>query len=573
VVHAQQTVDATELGDLLPLAGAAYRVGMEAKSETGEPDAENPARPDCVQPFTYTFVLERRPESEDNRIPEPPDYDPGLYDVGVSANNPDAPCCFYQGNCSGAFSSLYSFWNYRRSVAADQFAEVLFDLSMINHWSSDFNRSCGPHGCNIIDKSPAEVESILARAREFTLGYIYFIQTEACWDNNDTKKGHPHLKLRSDLMGTAHGLSMYPYIRESRRIRSVRDIFQQDVMSRDQASIWRRKITTRSVRTYPDSIGIARYNFDRHRCEPNFQSLVPHTAGSAQIPLGSLIPESVDGLLAGNKNIGTTSITNGMYRLHPGEWNIGLAAGATAALAVELGVQPRAIRADDRHLRRLQLRLVSGRAGPIYWWSDRLATTSADWASAGLSGADDLLRSDPAYVAAQMLGVLGVFRGDDRPQFYPGHSLTRGQAAAVIVRAFDIPEVADCHPSFTDVGCGHPFYRFVQAIADLGITTGCTADTYCVDDPLTRAQLAVFMVRAACGPVWDPQQCPLADPQAPSYADVPSGHGFYGYIETARANGWFDGEAQGGTFDPDADTTRRAAALWLWERVRDELGL
>ena len=53
-----------------------------------------------------------------------------------------------------------------------------------------------------------------------------------------------------------------------------------------------------------------------------------------QIPLGALIPQRVENLLPACKNIGITHITNGCYRLHPVEWNIGEAAGALVAQAI-----------------------------------------------------------------------------------------------------------------------------------------------------------------------------------------------------------------------------------------------
>ena len=52
-------LDATEMGDLLPLAKVPYAVGSEAKSDTGEPDAAADPNKACVQSFTYPFVLER----------------------------------------------------------------------------------------------------------------------------------------------------------------------------------------------------------------------------------------------------------------------------------------------------------------------------------------------------------------------------------------------------------------------------------------------------------------------------------------------------------------------------------
>jgi hypothetical protein len=85
-----------------------------------------------------------------------------------------------------------------------------------------------------------------------------------------------------------------------------------------------------------------------------------------QIPLGSLIPQRMENLLAGCKNIGTTHITNGCYRLHPVEWNIGEAAGSLAAFCCEAGMPPHAVRNDPGTLREFQDLLV-GRGVELNW--------------------------------------------------------------------------------------------------------------------------------------------------------------------------------------------------------------
>jgi hypothetical protein len=54
----------------------------------------------------------------------------------------------------------------------------------------------------------------------------------------------------------------------------------------------------------------------------------PEHSQSAASLLGALIPIRMENLLPAAKNIGTTHITNGCYRMHPVEWNIGEAAGA-----------------------------------------------------------------------------------------------------------------------------------------------------------------------------------------------------------------------------------------------------
>jgi hypothetical protein len=76
-----------------------------------------------------------------------------------------------------------------------------------------------------------------------------------------------------------------------------------------------------------------------------------------QIPLGALIPKRVENLLPACKNLGTTHITNGCYRLHPVEWNIGEAAGALAAHAIQKGAVPRTIRNDKNLLADFQASL------------------------------------------------------------------------------------------------------------------------------------------------------------------------------------------------------------------------
>ena len=69
-------IDATELGDLLPLVGAEYVVGAETVAETGEAHAQPVERkPNCVQSFTYVFGLERRPLGERHVIERPARYE------------------------------------------------------------------------------------------------------------------------------------------------------------------------------------------------------------------------------------------------------------------------------------------------------------------------------------------------------------------------------------------------------------------------------------------------------------------------------------------------------------------
>jgi hypothetical protein len=160
-------------------------------------------------------------------------------------------------------------------------------------------------------------------------------------------------------MGTSDGLAMAPYIRESRRIVAEYTIVEQDVSLAVRGE--------HGAKRYRDSVGIGSYRIDLH----------PSTGGDNyidvgscpfQIPLGALLPVRVTNLLPANKNIGTTHITNGCYRLHPPEWNIGESAGLLAAYCLRHRLEPRAVRADDEHLADYQRQLT--RHGVELAWPD-----------------------------------------------------------------------------------------------------------------------------------------------------------------------------------------------------------
>ncbi|HWA82192.1 MAG TPA: FAD-dependent oxidoreductase, partial [Fimbriimonadaceae bacterium] len=72
-----------------------------------------------------------------------------------------------------------------------------------------------------------------------------------------------------------------------------------------------------------------------------------------QIPLGALIPVRMKNLIPACKNIGTTHLTNGCYRLHPVEWNIGEAAGLLAGYCLATGKSLEEVPAQPAEFQRL----------------------------------------------------------------------------------------------------------------------------------------------------------------------------------------------------------------------------
>ena len=108
---------------------------------------------------------------------------------------------------------------------------------------------------------------------------------------------------------------------------------------------------------FADSVGVGWYPIDIHRSGPDDLGASCRTK-PFQIPLGALLPVRITNLIAGGKNLGTTHITNGCYRLHPIEWNIGEAAGALAAFALAEQVAPTLVRTRADLLQRFQRRLL-----------------------------------------------------------------------------------------------------------------------------------------------------------------------------------------------------------------------
>jgi hypothetical protein len=172
------------------------------------------------------------------------------------------------------------------------------------------------------------------------------MQTEA--PRPDGGQGWRGLRLRPDIMGTEDGLAKYPYIRESRRIQAEFTVLEQHVGAdaRKQPA----------AEPFSDSVGVGSYRIDLHPSSGG-DNYIDVSSLPFQIPMGALIPKRVDNLLAGAKNLGVTHITNGCYRLHPVEWNIGESAGALAAFAIEKRATPRAVRNTEKLRAEFQARL------------------------------------------------------------------------------------------------------------------------------------------------------------------------------------------------------------------------
>ena len=116
---------------------------------------------------------------------------------------------------------------------------------------------------------------------------------------------------------------------------------------------------------FADSVGIGSYSIDLHPSSAG-DNYIDFGAVPFQIPLGALIPQRMENLIPACKNIGTTHITNGCYRLHPVEWNIGEAAGALVAYCSAKKKAPRQVRNDRALLADFQAALTA-QGMPLAW--------------------------------------------------------------------------------------------------------------------------------------------------------------------------------------------------------------
>ncbi len=371
-VTADFVLDATELGDLLALSGTEHVTGAESQAQTGEPHAAPEPGPLNQQGFTWVFAVEHRP-GEDHRIGKPAMYDfwrsyrarfwPGPH-LGWDYPHPmtlrtvralldfDDPSQAYSGRIGRVPvppEDRVNFWTYRRILHARGLEGRFRDVVIVNWPQNDYWLQ------PLVGSGEETRAKALDEAKQLSLSLLYWLQTEAPHAGGGT--GYPGLRLHRETFGTRDGMAHEPYIRESRRITAQFTVLEQHVSAAARKEAGPAK--------FADSVGVGAYRIDLH----------PSTGGDGyidldswpfQIPLGALVPIRMENLLPAAKNIGTTHITNGCFRLHPVEWNIGEATGLLAAFCLDRRVGPHAVRASADLLADFQ-RLLTAEGIELDW--------------------------------------------------------------------------------------------------------------------------------------------------------------------------------------------------------------
>ena len=365
-IEAAYFLDATELGDLLPLTGTAFVTGFESRQQTGELHAPEEAQPDNHQSFTVCFAL-GYDRAKDHTIQKPSEY--AFWRDYVPQLTPSWPGKLlswsmtepislkerkvsFDPEADASEAGVENLWIYRRIVRARNHRPGFEggDVTLVNWPQNDYWLG------NLYGNTPEEAARNRGRAKQLSLSLLYWMQTEA--PRTAGPRGWRGLHLRPDLMGTKDGMAMYPYVRESRRIQAEFTVLEQHVGMDAREKLTGKPREELTAERFDDSVGVGSYRIDLH---PTSKGNNYIDVGSLpfQIPLGALIPKRRENLLPAAKNIGVTHITNGCYRLHPVEWNIGESAGMLAAHCVTRKLVPRQVRNTEKLLREFQAKLVA----------------------------------------------------------------------------------------------------------------------------------------------------------------------------------------------------------------------
>jgi FAD dependent oxidoreductase len=305
------------LGDGLSLAGAEYDLGMDSRLETGEEMAPELAN-DIVQDLTWVAVLKDFGKDTDKTIPKPNGYNPEIF----------------KGSCAMTVDS----------VLIDCEKMVNYAKLPCNKYLINWPRHGNDIYLNVVEMSREQRNIELQKAKQRTLEFVYYIQTEL---------GYKNLGLADDEFPTTDLLALAPYHREGRRLRGIQRLTINHILNKYELDP-----------LYRTGISVGDYPVDHHHdCNPNAPKIIFPAVPSFNIPMGCLIPEVVDGMVVADKAISVSNIMNGATRLQPGVLLTGQAAEVIAALSVMENTNPR-----NLNIRKVQQKLLESGAYlmPLY---------------------------------------------------------------------------------------------------------------------------------------------------------------------------------------------------------------
>ncbi|HZH66586.1 MAG TPA: FAD-dependent oxidoreductase [Flavisolibacter sp.] len=361
-VKARVIIDATELGDVMKAAGVPYDLGMEAGSITGEKVGVDKTN-NIVQDLTYVAILKDYGAGTDHTINKPANYTPGEFD----------------GSCTDYYKD-----KTRKAPTVD--GKQMLDYGRLpnNKYMLNWPGYGNDTYLNVVEMNEAGRDKELEKAKETTLRFVYFIQNQL---------GFKHLGLANDEFPTADKLALMPYHREGRRVKGLVRFTMRNIA----------EPFSYGTPLYRTGISVGDYPIDHHHKKNPAapQHLEFYPIPSYNIPLGALIPQTIDNLIIAEKGISVSNIVNGTTRLQPCVLLTGQAAGTLAALSSKQNIAPKKI-----PVRAVQNELLK--------------------AKAYLMPYIDVTPENPHWEAVQKIGATGILKGTGIPHkwanqtwFYP----------------------------------------------------------------------------------------------------------------------------------------------------------
>ena len=374
-VKARIVVDATELGDVFADAGAAYDMGMEDKAYSKESMA--PGKIPIIQDLTWVAILKDFGTDTAKKY-KPLNYDPSQYYCSCA----DAPCPAGKSYDASARKML-------------DYGKLPDSLYMIN-WPAHGN----DYYLNVVEEKPIDRLKLYQQAKDQTLGFVYFLQTEL---------GFYNLGLVDNYFPTTDRLALIPYNREGRRVRGLARLNVNHLINP----------YGQKEKLYRTGISVGDYPVDHHHEANGLSPKIKFPrVNSFSVPLGALIPEKIEGLVVAEKGISVSNIANGATRLQPCVLLTGQAAGVLAALSVKKKKEPR-----QANIREIQQILLE--------------------AKCILMPFVDVHPEDPNFIAIQRVSLAGILKGmpkpgewENRTYFYPD-SLVRIRDWEKAMREYD----------------------------------------------------------------------------------------------------------------------------------------
>ena len=346
-------IDASYEGDLFAAAGAEFRLGRESRDEFDEPHAgvvffdyqerrflagtTGEASP-SLPAYTYRLCLTKDPANARRLTEPPPGYDRSDY-LGYFDD-------LEQGRLAGP-----KVFKPGRGYNPRHFDTLVRALSVTDlpNGKTDVNINPRPLAFPFAEENRGYIEGdeatrlrIAERHRNLTLGLLWFLQ-------NDPEVPAEHRELANELhlpldeFADNGGFPYQLYIREGRRLVGEYTLTEHDISGVGP---------NREPRRQPDAVAIGEFPIDSFPCRKRrpgdtvvlegYLGMLDHITRPYEIPYRILIPQRVDGLIV-PVAASTTHVAFSSIRMEPTWMALGQAAGVAAHLAVEHGVEPRAV--------------------------------------------------------------------------------------------------------------------------------------------------------------------------------------------------------------------------------------